>query len=228
MEKMILWEMNQEDYEGNPISYFIEADKIETGVYLADGNCRIWDTIPGKTEIAIPTPVIWEGEEYDNLHDMGTDSMIEYLDSLVGVKSRWAKEGYEPIDDCLGYDMDNRFFFDLNDCEQTKFYEYLSNTNYKTVVCGPDTTEYELEIVDSYTLDIWDGSNHYYPKGSTGNHATLKKVVIDGKEKGLLWHEWSQWQGSELDSGYLLTKEEALKELANHPEIEEIREWLQK
>ena len=36
------------------------------------------------------------------------------------------------------------------------------------------------------------------------------------------------WIGSEKDAGELVTAEEALEELENHPEIEEIREWLSK
>ena len=47
----------------------------------------------------------------------------------------------------------------------------------------------------------------------------VHKVVIDDTTEYLLWHEWSM-QGSELDSGRLLTVDEALNELENHPEIE--------
>jgi hypothetical protein len=77
-------------------------------------------------------------------------------------------------------------------------------------------------------LDILDeNSNRYYPRKSTGNHAMLEKVIIDDSRKGLLWHEWSQWQGEELDEGFLLTEEEALELLKYHPEIDEIQAWLQ-
>lgn len=237
MGKKILWATEEKDYEGNHIGCLLDPKKVQTGVYLADGNVRIWDSVPGNQEPNIPKKIIWNEEKYEKISEMDTDDAIAYLDSLVGAESRWAKEGFEPVANCLVYDMDNNYFNSLADCETGEFYEYLSNTNWKTISLGPNDTEYELEIIDTFNLDYLENNNTNFEFGGMGNHALLHKVLIDGKEKGLLWHEWSQWQGSELDTGFLLTADEALEKLvwrrfdgdeAKHPEYEEIEAWLKR
>ena len=113
--------------------------------------------------------------------------------------------------------------------ESFKAFGYHNNSNWTHACLNPDTdTEFDFEVLDSYYLDYRENPNGTdFTYGGIGEHAKLEKVK-EYENEYLLMHQWSQWQGSELDGGYLLDTDDALKELANHPEIEEIREWLQK
>ena len=117
----------------------------------------------------------------------------------------------------------------LDNWEVQKTYTYFNNSNLTTIFLGDTETEYNLEIAATYNLDYIDyhRNNTNFEYGGLGNHALLHKVIIDDDEKGLLWHEWSQWAGSELDTAHFVTVDEALEELANHPEIDEIRRMVE-
>ncbi len=236
MEKKLLWLTGEKNpYTGKEEGAYFPADETYEAVNVYDYPIRVWVDVPGikAKELAIPSPIFFENEEYNRVADMGIDAAERFLDALVGVEGiGHSDEFYAPVADILAFAYDENEFSSLNDWLTVKCYDYTCNANLKTIVLDTDNTynyneEIVIEVKDTYSLDIWDGSNHYYPRKSTGNHAILEKVLADG-EPALLWHEWSQWSGDELDTGYLLTKEEALEALKDHPEIDEIREWLSK
>ena len=233
-EKKLLWLKDEKDYEGNYYSALIDADEVYDAVYVGDQGARVWYGIPGNTNIDIPKIIIWEDEEYKSLLNMDSNDMREYLDFLVGQKGQEISE-YEKQSDCLAFDYYNNEFASLEDWETCKCYDYFESSNPKTITLTEYgyNTEYELEITGTYNLDYLDYIDYKHNStnleyGGLGNHAKLHKVIIDGDkdDNRILWHEWSQWSGSELDSGCLMTVEEVLERLKNHPELEEITEWL--
>lgn len=233
MGKKLLWMTGEKNpYTGRYEGALIDANQTYNAVYVGEQGARIWVKVAGDTRVEIPNLITWEDEEYNSLRDMDSDDLKTYLDSLVGQEGEEISD-YEKQDNCLAFDYYNNEFANLTNWETYKCYDYFENTNPKTIVLDTDNeygyyTEYELDIVDTYNLDYIDyvRNNTNFEYGGLGNHALLHKVIIDGATKGLLWHEWSQWQGSELDMGSFITKEEALEQLENHPEIEEIEKWL--
>lgn len=232
-EKKVLWLTGQKDYEDRLTGALIDADQVYDAVYIESQGIRVWVEISGDTEIKIPEIIIWEDEEYKSLKDMDSNDMRDYLDSLVGQEGKEMSEEYTASGNYLVFDYYNNEFANLSDWVTVKAYGYICNSNYKTITLDTDNEygyneEYELEITDSYNLDYLHGNSTNFEYGGMGEHAKLHKVIIDGDENDnrILWHEWSQWQGSELDSGCLLTVDEALDRLENHPELEEITVWL--
>lgn len=167
------------------------------------------------------------------MKDMDEYELGEALTELVGSEGEFADGGQDEVYevyDCLAFDLGEYKFFNLAEVETFRAYGYHKGGNWTHKCLNPNTdTEYEFEILDTYNLDYQEkGPNSTdFTYGGMGEHAKLEKVR-EGDTEYLLMHNWSQWQGSELDGGYLLTKEEALEELAEHPEFEEIREWLDK
>lgn len=235
MEK-VLWIDSEKDYDGRNTGCLIDAADVENSVYLGYDLVRIWDAIPGSQEPTIPAVIEWDGERYDSIREMYDDYAIAYLDSLVGAESR-AAQNWEPAERVLAYSFDEHSFGSPADWEITKTYTYFKNSNRTTIYLGGHDTEYEIGIIDSYNLDFID-----YARNSTncefgglGNHAILHKVRVDGEPSDLLlWHEWSQWAGSELDTGELVTTTEALSRLVwlryceeeKHPEYDDIAAWI--
>lgn len=222
MEKLVLWESEEKNPEtGKYYGNLLNPDDIYEAVSTFEFRFIMFPDVPGTKYSDITLP--------ESCADMGEDELVEALENLVEAKSEYASDDYVKADNVLCFDLDTKEFFSLEDCLTETCYSYLKNSNWTTITFDEArNTSIELEILDKYNLDILDeNSNFYYPRRSTGNHAILKKVLADG-EPALLWHEWSQWSGSELDTGYLLTKEEALEALKDHPEIDEIREWLSK
>lgn len=226
MEKKVLWMGPEKDYEGRNTGALIDANEVEDSVYLGCDYVLIWDEVDGKSVPTIPATIVWDGEEYSGIQDMDRDEARKYLDSIVGQESRSAGD-WEAADDCLAYSFNEFEFGSPSDWETTRTHTYICNSNRKTIYLGEEDAEYEIEILDTYNLDYIDYSrnktNAEY--GGTGEHAKLHKVLADG-EPALLWHRWSQWSGSELDMGELVAKEETLERLADHPDIDEIVEWL--
>lgn len=232
-EKKVLWLTGQKDYEDRLTGALIDADQVYDAVYIESQGIRAWVEISGDTEIKIPEIIIWEDEEYKSLKDMDSNDMRDYLDSLVGQEGKEMSEEYTASGNYLVFDYYNNEFANLSDWVTVKAYDYICNSNYKTITLDTDNEygyneEYELEITDTYNLDYLQRNSSNFEYGGMGEHAKLHKVIIDGDENDnrILWHEWSQWQGSELDSGCLLTVDEALDRLENHPELEEITVWL--
>jgi hypothetical protein len=229
-EKKVLWLTGQKDYEDRLTGALIDADEVYDAVYVI--FIRTWDNVSCDTKIEIPEKIIWEDEEYNRLRDMSEHDLMAYLDSLVGQEGEYIINDYAQVGDYLVFDYENYEFCSLNDWDTFKAYDYFCNSNSKTIYLESDeygyNEEYELEITDSYNLDYLHGNSTNFEYGGMGEHAKLHKVIIDGDENDnrILWHEWSQWQGSELDSGCLLTVDEALDRLENHPELEEITVWL--
>jgi hypothetical protein len=221
MEKLVLWESDYKDpVTGKFYGKLLNPVDIYEAVSTFEFRFIMFPDVPGDKASVFGLP--------EGYQDMGEDELIEALEELVGGKSQHASDDYVQTENILCFDLYENQFFNLEDCETATCYSYFCNSNWITITFDEaHDTSIELEMLDTYSLDIWDGSNHYYPRTSTGNHAILEKVLAD-EEPALLWHEWSQWSGSELDTGYLLTKEEALEALKDHPEIDEIREWLSK
>jgi len=219
MEKLVLWESDYKDpATGKFYGKLLNPADIYEAVSTFEFRFIMFPDVPGDKASVFGLP-----EDYKN---MGEDELIESLWELVGSKSEYASDDYIQTKNILCFDLYENQFFNLEDCETVTCYSYNKDSNWTTITFDEaHDTSIEIEVLDTYSLDIWDGSNHYYPRKSTGNHAILEKVLA-GEEPALLWHEWSQWSGSELDTGYLLTKEEALEALADHPEIEKIRQWL--
>ncbi len=234
MSKKLLWMGVKKFDTGKEEGAYFAADDVFEAVDTHEYPIRVWPGVPGDKakELAIPSPVIFEGEEYESIDDMYFDDVGRFLDSLVGIEGQDVSgEYYGPIADMLVWDYSDKTFSNLDDWGTVKCYQYICNSNPKTIVLDTDNDysyneEIEIEVLDTYTLDILDENmNRYYPRKSMGYHAILEKVLADG-EPALLWHEWSQYSGDELDSGYLVSKDEALETLKDHPEIDEIREWL--
>jgi len=241
--KKIFWEGVEKDYTfEKPVGVILDPSNIFQAVSTFEFRFVMWPEIPGTKEndYQLPSKHIDEDGDECDVSDMDETELAQFVDEIVGSESKWATDDYVSLENILCFDLNEKTFFNLDDCEAETCYSYVCNSNWKTITYDDAyDTSYELEILNSFNLDIWDGSNHYFPKGSTGNHALLEKVIIDGEEKGLFWHEWSQWQGSELDTGYFVTAEEVLERLAGlyntngeyweekpHPELDEIREWL--
>lgn len=232
-EKKIFWEGSEKDYNtGKYTGVLLNPEDIEDKVWTDDVTVFIWDNKKESDAPEIPTGKIeFEDEEYESFIDFCrenyNDTIKDYLDILVGEESRWGS-GWESADNSLSWDDQCKEFGATENWEVSKTYSYFCNTNYTTISLGEDETEYELEITDSYNLDYLHGNSTNFEYGGMGEHSILHKVIVDGdvNDVRLFWQDWSQWQGSELDSGYFITVDEALDELENHPELEEITVWL--
>jgi hypothetical protein len=225
-ERILFWEG---DYKSDGKHYFgaiiEDIEKVFDAVSTFEFNFMVWPKISGNKADEL--------EVLEEMKDMDEYELREALTELVGSEGEFADGGqnevYE-VCDCLAFDLREKCFFNLNEVETFKAYGYNKGGNWTVTYLNDNTdTEYEFEILDTYNLDYQEkGQNSTdFTYGGMGEHSKLHKVKEDDKEY-LLMHNWSQWQGSELDGGYLLTKEEALEELAEHPEFEEIREWLNK
>jgi hypothetical protein len=226
MEKKVLW------IGTDCCGSLIDAADVKTSVYLGYDHVRIWDSIPGSQEPTIPAVIEWDGEEYADIRDTCYDYAVAYLDSLVGAESRVAQD-WEPATDVLAYSFQENSFGSLSDWGTAPTYTYFCNSNHKVEYLQEDQTEYEIDILDTYNLDYArNKTNREF--GGIGEHAKLHKIRLDGEPSDLLlWHEWSQWAGSELDTGELVTVAEALSRLRwldysgeRHPKYEEIESWI--
>ena len=225
MERILFWESNEKHWEnGKYYGSIIDPEQVYDGVDLGNYRIRVWADVPGNKEIKLPDIIIWQDEEYNTVNEIDWDHHI-YLDALVGAEGVDYSDTYISSDNILAFDYEENCFGNLNDFITVKCYNYFKNTNLTTVTADENTTEYNFEILDTYNLDYFKPNSTNAEYGGMGEHAKLHKVK-DGDQEYLLMHNWSQWQGSELDSGYLLTESEALEELENHPEIEKIQEWL--
>lgn len=230
-KRLVLWERgNTVDFStGKPVGVLLDPDEIFEGVSTFEFNFVLFPGIPGNRVVELPESFPDEDGFDIPLERMFVDELIPYIEEILGVKAEYASDDFVRSEDVLGFDLDSKTFFNLKFCTTIPCHEYVYNSNLTTITFDDECeTWYDLEVISSYDLDILDeNSNRYYPRKSTGNHAMLEKVIIDDSRKGLLWHEWSQWQGEELDEGFLLTEEEALELLRYHPEIDEIQAWLQ-
>jgi len=246
-EKKVLWLTGEKNPDNNQYEgALIDAEEVYDAVYIDSPGIRAWVKVSGNTEIQIPNPIKWEDEEYESLKDMDSYGMWNFLDSLVGQEGKEMSEEYTPSENYLVYDYYNNEFSNFADWFTIKCYDYVCSSNHKTIALDIDNgygynKEYELEITETYNLDYLRNNSTNFEYGGMGNHALLHKVIIDNDkdDNRILWHEWSQWQGSELDTGYLLTAKEVLEALSGlyntdgeywdikpHPELEEIKEWL--
>lgn len=227
---ILFWENAYKEEDGKYYGSIIPAEEVYNGVPVFNYTVRVWGTVPGNKEVELPKLITWNGEQYDSLNDMDWEERGAYLDSLVGATGEDHTDTYIEAMNVLGFDYENREFGSLSDDFITeKCHDYFKASNLTTVTADESITEYNFKIIDGYTLDYLEKpGNTNFEFGGMGNHATLEKVREEDGQEYLLMHQWSQWQGSELDTGYLLTIDEALDELVDHPEIDEIREWLEK
>ena len=226
MEKILFWEKGEKHLEtGKYYGYVItEPTEVVEAVSTFEFPFMVWNEIPGSKAAELEIP--------GSAKDLSEYDLENLLNDLVGGEGKRAYgvgEIFEIGAGCLAFDFNEKCFFNLNDVPSFKAYGYAKNSNWTYVCLDDDMVEYEFEVLDTYNLDYQEkGPNSTdFTFGGMGEHARLEKVREDDQEY-LLWHEWSQWSGDELDTGYLLTKEEALEALADHPEIDEIREWLSK
>jgi len=230
-KRLVLWERGHTaDLDtGKPVGVLLDPDEIFEGVSTFEFNFVLFPGIPGNRVVELPESFPDEDGFDIPLERMFVDELIPYIEEILGVKAEYASDDFVRSEDVLGFDLDSKTFFNLQFCTTIPCHEYVCNSNLTTITFDDECeTWYDLEVIGAYDLDILDeNSNRYYPRRSTGHHALLEKVIIDDSRKGLLWHEWSQWQGEELDEGFLLTEEEALELLRYHPEIDEIQAWLQ-
>ena len=219
-EKMLFWETGDK-------GVIIDPDEVFDAVETFEFDFIYWAEKYREIEF-----------NKDDIKDMGKDEIEEYLNELVGKECQRVHEDYTSSEDLLCFDMDEKCFFNLEDVETIKAYGYFCNTNWTVVTLGESSTEYNFEILDTYNLDYLKPNSTNWEYGGMGEHAKLQKVK-EGDQEYLLMHEWSQWQGSELDTGYLLTADETVEALSGlyntdgeywdikpHPELEEIKEWL--
>jgi len=220
MKKYYLWREIDEK-----VGAVIPADEVIEVIDAYDTPILVWGNIPGDKR--------WELEVPEEIQDLNPDDREGEVNAIVGeVGERVSGDFYEvPEGGCLAFDLKECFFFDTREAYIYRAYTYMKNTNLTYVVCWDEVEETRLEVVEKFCLDYqerWGSTDRTY--GGVGQHANLWKVLVNDEKEWsgqVLIHFWSQWQGSELDQGYLLTKEEALEELAEHPEIEEIRVWLE-
>jgi len=234
-EKKLLWLTGEKNPDSNQYEgVLIDAEDVYNAVCVI--SIRVWSDVSGNTKIEIPERIVWEDEEYNRLRDMGEHDLMDYLDSLVGQEGQDSINEHVNSNDCLVFDYESYEFSNLEDWDTYKAYDYFCNSNSKTIYLESDgygyNEENKLEITSTYILDYIDYARNKtnFEYGGTGEHAKLHKVVIDGDkdDNRILWHEWSQWQGSELDMGCLMSIEDVLDRLENHPELEAITEWLRK
>jgi len=238
-EKKVLWLTGEKNpctnqYEG----VLINAGETYEAVNTYDYPIRVWTNISGdKPEsFKIPDKIKWDDEEFDTFKELMNYDINEaekFLDFLTGSEGEEIVNEMYAISNILVFDYENQEFDNIDNWITVKCYDYVCNSNLKTITLDTDNNygyneEYELEITDTYNLDYLERNNTNFEYGGMGNHALLHKVIIDGDkdDNRILWHEWSQWQGSELDSGCLMSVEDILERLENHPELEEIKEWL--
>jgi len=223
--KIVFWESNEKDpYDGHYYGDIIPADKIEEAISLFEFSTIVWENIPGEKAGNLNERL---PEGIEDLPEYDLEKVVNKIVGEEGERPQGIDDIY-PVMDCLAFDLDERCFFDLGIVPTSPVYGYVRNGSWTYTVFNEAYMEqFEFEVVDSYNLDYQErpGSSDF-TYGGMGNHARLEKVEDEDGEEHLLQHFWSQWQGGELDRGYLLTKEEALQELAEHPEIEEIRAWL--
>lgn len=160
-------------------------------------------------------------EEFEFYHNE-TDDIEQFLKAIgfIDAEVEYAEQ-HEDIRDQLAYDYYNKIFYNLNDCESCKIYEYWDGSNHKTVYLE-DGIEYEVEITkDCVDIDEWDGSK--WRTGDNGYHQRIYKILtIDGKkeDEAYLLVYTSQWQG-DYDTAEILYSIDAVRD-----HIEEIEDGL--
>lgn len=222
--KILFWEENSKNpFDGHYWGDIIPADEIEEAISLFEFPIIVWEDVPGEKadELNARLP--------ENIGDLTEYELEKLLDEIVGSEGERAHgvDDIYPVKDCLSFDLNEGKFFDLGIVPTFPVHRYVRNSNWTYAVFDEDSmSQYEFEVVDFCNLDYQEKGNTDFTYGGMGNHARLEKVRdVDGQGY-LLKHFWSQWAGEELDCGYILTEEEALEELADHPEIKEIRAWL--
>lgn len=233
MEKKFVWIKNQDaGYNRKNEGYYITESEISLVAAVNPCDVRTWSNVPGNKEIKLPEIIINSDGDEMSFRTLDYYEKVKYLDKLVG------NEGEDCNDDdgvpainCLAFDYDCNEFFSPADLDTYKQYKYWDGSNWKVIELNPDyDTEYEIELKDesSYNLDVWDGNNSTW--GGRFEHAYLKKIAkVDNEESNsVLWVSWSQWQGS-VDMAEIMTVDELFERLTEeeHPEIEEIKSWLE-
>ncbi|MEG3070981.1 MAG: hypothetical protein RQM92_09405 [Candidatus Syntrophopropionicum ammoniitolerans] len=96
-----------------------------------------------------------------------------------------------------------------------RVYQYDAG-NYRDHIIVIDNMRSFL-IQDRYPLD----------KGDTDFHDTLLRVVeVETGRNLVVWHEQPYWSG--LDYGRILSPDQVIEEIKNHPEVDSISRWIEK
>lgn len=166
------------------------------------------------------------------------EELEELLDVIVGYEGVSYSSEYIPRTNYLAFDFYNyvpdvdsleECFFAVDDLDMVLTYSWHDGSNWR-LETNENVIEYNIILADKekYNLDIHDGNNFNW--SGKFDHANLHKIEILDDEKVdnyVLWETWTQWQGYH-DLGEVMTFDEAIERLIEeeHPEIEEIKKWL--
>lgn len=226
-KKRVIWKLKQDEY-----GLLLDPDEIEEKAMPGYYGCLVFHDIPGdspvveamneKLQTLVGTEEWKEADRYER------DQMVIALTGSQNAESYYIDEEWPEYGNILAYDWDEGVFYALDMGDSYQCYTYWDGHNWQRIYfdCGDylDTmTEYEVDLLESYDLDEWDGSNWKFRERF--NHGTLWKALIDG-EPGYILEEQSQYQGSLPQARIFWTAEEAARELEDHDEIEMIRSFL--
>lgn len=208
----------------------IPADEIEQYVVCDPSydDFLVWPDLSPEKAQEVTLPDEWADMEYQE--------QIEWLEEELG-EALHVKDDVIELRECLAFDLDESEFFDFEICESHPGHERLRNTNPETLIFDPEfmtesiiTTPNTGTNGDKYELDYqedpYSTDNTF---GGRGEHAILYPIVtLDGQATDkVLVRYWSQWQGSELDSGEIMTPEDLMEMLGEeYPYLDSVREWL--
>lgn len=231
MTKKALWVFDHE-------SFYAEKPELETHMLIdADDiyevadiyHIQVWENVPATQAERMRGKMRSTPQEDD-------ENLEEYLDRVVGEEGDIYLEDYVSpgLLTHLVFDHAATDFTGPSDYIVLKAYSYWDGSNHQEIVLddyyAEDGHEILIETTESYDLDIFDGMNRYWL--AEFDHASVWKLAAteDVPESGkVLLEFWTQWQGIH-PTGVILSREEVLEYLENHehPELEEIREWLNK
>lgn len=218
------YEFDLDTGQKKKLERFLLIDPEETyQVYEVTGAIRVWENLIFNIEKYCSQDL----PAYDD-----KEEIKDYLDNIVGDVGEDYCEEYIEVKKGLAYDYNNKLFFSLDDLEPLKAYSWWNGSNMVQYVLddylGSDY-QLQVELTDSFDLDVWDGSNNYWP--SKAEHAILYKmaptedITEEEVRTMVLLETWTQFQ-DDHPVGELLTHEEVLERVRNHPELEEIQKWL--
>ena len=154
----------------------------------------------------------WDIYNYDNLVEFLEDQghTLKEIDHLSNSES---SEEY------LCFDMTEKIFFNLADCETTPWYQWSDSSNLKEEWAGENIGITKVSVEDEKYLDLdeHDGSN-MCTGGVRFYHETVYKVVaLDGSKVDNMYMlcQWTQYQDDHKTARILTHNElnEHLKEI---------------
>lgn len=233
-QKWVLWESKQRQPDEK--GALIPADEVVQYVVCDPSydDFLVWPDLSPEKGKEIVLPEDWAELEYQE--------KIDWMEEELGEAQHYTDEVVE-LRECLAFDLNGNEFFDFEICTSFSGHEWLCNTDTKIEIFDPEfMTEMIIETPDTGTngdkfeLDYQEDPNSTDNRfGGMGEHAILYPIVtLDGQPTDkVLVRYWSQWQGSELDSGEIMTPAEVIEMLEygerrgkEYPYMDSVREWL--